>query len=276
MSDTIGIIAGSGQFPYLVAQGARESGLRVVICGFEGNTEPDLAKEAEAFIMLHLGQLGALIDFFKKQGASRLCMAGAIAKPRALDIKPDFRAAKLLFRLAGNRGDDAILRAVAKEIQSEGIAVMRPEELVPELASPTGLISKRKPDAELWSDIRHGWHIAKQVGGLDIGQCVVVRGGIVMAVEAIEGTDAAIVRGAQLGGGGCTVVKVVKPGQDKRLDLPSIGMRTMELLCAHKCACLAYDATGTLFFDRKAALAFADEHNICVVALPADAEAFLA
>jgi hypothetical protein len=271
---SIGIMAGSGQFPFLVARGARADGLRVVICGFHGNTDPALEVEADVFSMVHLGQLGKLIDFFKRSGVSRACMAGAISKPRALDLKPDFRVAKLIFKLAGNKGDDAILRAVAEELQSEGISIVPPDALVPALRSPAGILGRVQPDKEIWSDARYGYGIAKTMGALDIGQCVVVRSGMVIAVEAIEGTDAAITRGGELGGPGCTVVKVVKPDQDRRLDLPSIGAGTIELLTKYKMTCLAFDADGTLFFDRAAALALADKNGIAVVGLPRDVDRF--
>ncbi len=272
---TIGIIAGSGQFPFLVAQGAKRGGMRVVICGFHGNTDPGLAAEADAFTLLNLGQLGSLIDFFKQHKAESVCMAGAISKPKALDLRPDLRAAKLLFKLGGkNKGDDAILRAVAEELQSEGINVIQPEELVSDLRSPAGVLGKQKPDPDTRQDVRFGWKIAKTLGALDIGQFVVVRSGIVIAVEGIEGTDATLIRGGELGGPGCTAVKVLKPGQDERLDLPSIGAGTIALLAKYRYACLAFEAGKTLFFDQQAALKTAHEHGLAIVGVPPDAEAF--
>ena len=270
----VGIIAGSGQFPFLVAAGARAKGLKVFICGFEDNTDPALAKEADAFVMLNLGQLGGLINFFKQHSVSRVCMAGAVSKPKALSLRPDMRAAKVLFRLARSKGDDAILRAVAEELESEGIAVVRPDALSPSLLAPGGILGKVRPTPELWADIRFGWGIVKTLGSLDIGQCVAVREGIVIAVEAIEGTDAALERGGRLGGEGCTAVKTVKPGQDERLDLPSLGKGTLELLAAHKYACLAFEAEKTLFFDLEAALHIANAAGIAVVGIPPDAETF--
>lgn len=277
MNGSIGIMAGSGQFPALVARGAKANGLRVIICGFHGNTDPGLAAEADAFTMVHLGQLSKLIDFFKTHNVSRVCMAGAISKPKALDLKPDLRVTKLIFKLAGKaKGDDAILRLIAEELHSDGLTVVRPDELAPGLQSPEGVLGKVRPTGEIWQDIRFGRDIAKKVGALDIGQCVVVRSGIVAAVEALEGTDACIARGGELGGAGCTAVKVVKPGQDQRLDLPSIGAGTIALLARHKFVCIAFDAAGTLFFDRDAALAEADRAGIAVVAVPNDAETFFA
>ncbi len=268
-------MAGSGQFPFLIARNAKKNGYRVVICGFHDNADPALQAEADAFIMLHLGRLGDLIRFFKNQGAHRVCMAGAINKPKAMELKPDFRVAKLIFKLAGRgKGDDAILRAVVEELQSEGISVVRPDALASDLLSPPGILSAKKPDADLWRDIRFGWSIAKTLGSLDIGQCVVVRSGIVLAVEAIEGTDATLIRGAKLGGPGCTAIKVLKPGQDKRLDLPSLGAATLSLLAEHQYAALAFEASGALFFDREKALETARGHGITVVAVPEDADAF--
>ena len=270
---TIGIIAGSGRFPFLVAQGAKSRGKRVVICGFHGNADSALAAEADVFTLIHLGQLGALIDFLKRNKVETVCLAGAISKPRALDLRPDLRAAKLLFKLVG-KGDDAILRAVADELHSEGILVVRPEEMVPELRSSSGVFTGLPLSQENRDDIRFGWNIAKAVGSLDIGQCVAVRSGIVIAVEGIEGTDAALSRGGELGGPGCVAVKIFKPGQDARLDLPSIGMTTLELLARYRYAALAFEAEKTLFFDQAAALKFAEKSGIAVVGVPGDPERF--
>ena len=272
----IGIIAGSGQFPFLVAQGARKNGLKVFICGFEDNTDPALAQEADAFTLLNIGKLGALIDFFKAHNATRVCMAGAISKPNALRFRPDMRAAKVLFRLAKNMGDDAILRALAAELESEGITVVRPDALAPTLLGPSGVLSKRPPTPEEWTDIRFGWNAAKAIGALDIGQCVVVKGSAIIAVEAIEGTDAALVRAAGLSGDGCVLVKTAKPGQDERLDLPSLGKTTLELLDAHSYAAVAFEADKTLFFDLEAALTIANNANIAVIGIPTDADPFFA
>lgn len=272
----IGIIAGSGQFPALVATSARESGRRVFICGLHGNAEPSLAALADGFVMLPIGQLGKMIGFFQKNGVREICMAGAVSKPKALSIKPDLRAARLIFKLGSAKGDDAILRAVAQELKSEGIAVVSPDSFIPDLRSAGGVLGAKRPDAETWSDIRFGWDRAKAVGALDIGQCVVVRSGIVVAVEGIEGTNATLERGGRLGGAGCTLVKILKPGQDTRLDMPSLGIETVELLIKHNFACLAFEAGGTLFFDREKAVALAEKHGIAIVAVPEDASAFLA
>ncbi|MDR2123417.1 MAG: UDP-2,3-diacylglucosamine diphosphatase LpxI [Desulfovibrio sp.] len=263
--ERIGIIAGSGQFPFLVARGAAERGLGVVICGIAGNADPALAALAEDFVMLPVGQLNKLIKFFRSRQVVRLCMAGAVNKVRALSLRPDFRVAGLIVRLAG-KGDDALLRAVADILQDEGFSVVRPDALVPELRCSPGVLGKIQPDAYTRKDMEFGIAVAGQIGALDIGQCVAVRRGIVVAVEAVEGTDAALIRGGELGGAGCTAVKVLKPGQDKRMDLPSVGAGTLEVMARYSYACLAFEARGTLFFDREAALAGADAARIAVVA----------
>ncbi|ADP87334.1 LpxI family protein [Nitratidesulfovibrio vulgaris] len=269
MSESMGIIAGRGQFPALVAREARRAGLRVAICGFHGHTDPSLAEACDAFSLIHLGQFGRLSEFFHGQGASRLCFAGAIDKPRALDLRPDLRAARVLFRLRG-KGDDALLRAVIEELESDGFKVMQAAELVPGLRAPEGVLTRRQPGDEEWDDIRFGWPVARTMGRLDIGQCIVVKRGIVMAVEGPEGTDAALRRGGELGGAGCVAIKLVKPGQDERIDLPALGTGTIGVLAEYGYSCLALQAHKTLFFDRDESLALAERHGIAIVALPED------
>jgi DUF1009 family protein len=247
----------------------------VVICGFRGNTDPALEQKADVFTLLPLGQLNSLIAFFKKHKVRQACMAGAILKPRDFSFKPDLRAVRLLLRLAlKGLGDDAILSAVAAELESEGIRVIRPDDLAPALRGPAGILGGRVPTPEEWRDIRFGWNTAKALGALDIGQCVAVKNGVVIAVEAVEGTDAALARAAELAGGGCTLVKTAKPGQDERLDLPSLGAATLALLARHAYACLAYEAGNTLFFDLDTALRTADAASIAVLGIPAEAETF--
>ncbi len=267
---SLGIIAGSGRFPFLVAEGARQSGRRVVVCGLEGNASPALADSADIFTMLNIGKFGTMIKFFKKHNVRELCMAGAVNKPKAMEVRPDLRAAGMLLRLLRTKGDDALLRAVAEELTAEGFMLVRPDALVPSLRGPAGVLSRRAPDVEIQADIRFGMETAQLIGSLDIGQCIVVRSGIVAAVEALEGTDATLERGGSLGGPGCTMIKIVKPGQDERLDLPSIGLHTVELLIKHDFACLAYQAHKTLFFDRDKAIAAADAAGLVIVGVEED------
>lgn len=265
----IGIVAGSGQFPVLVARGARAEGLKVFICGFKGHTDPALEAEADEFIILPLGQLNKLIEFFKGNQVQRLTLAGAIKKPKALDFKPDLRATKLFFKLR-NQGDDAILRALASELESEGLTLVQAAELVPGLLAPAGVQSKRRPDDDEWESIRYGWPIGKSLGAYDIGQCLVVKQKMVVAIEALEGTDATLERAGELGVKDCIALKMSKPGQDERMDLPAIGLGTIEILARLGYTCLAYEAERTLFFDREAALALADRNKIAVVGITDD------
>lgn len=266
MNESIGIIAGGGQFPRLVAESARQEGLSVVICGFQGHTDPSLAEAADAFCLLHLGQFNKVIAFFRSHGVRRLCMAGAINKPRALDFRPDFRAARILFSLR-RRGDDALLRAIMENLEAEGFSIMSASAFSSALHVPAGVLTRRFPTPEEKKAIAYGWPIAATLGRFDIGQCLVLKDTMVAAVECLEGTDATLRRGAQLGGAGCIAVKRVKPGQDERVDLPSVGLETVRLLIEHAYRCLVVEAGKTLFFDREKAVELANQHQLCILAV---------
>lgn len=266
MSESIGIIAGSGQFPRLVAKNAKAAGYGVVVCAFHGFTDPGLEALADAYTTVYLGQFDKVIDYFRKHCVRRLCMAGAINKPRALDLRPDFRAARILFSLRG-KGDDALLRAIMADLEKEGFTLIQAAELSTSLLCPEGVLTRRGPSAEEIAEIDYGWPIAEALGRFDIGQCIVVKQSMVVAVECLEGTDAALLRGGELRGEGCVAIKRFKPKQDERVDLPSIGLQTVRLLIEQHYRCLAVDAGKTLFFDRAEALALADKHNFCIVAL---------
>ncbi len=266
MKENIGIVAGGGQFPRLVAQDAHKAGMGVIICGFMGHTDQATAESADVFELLHLGQLNRMIQFFKEHEVRRVCMAGSINKPHALDFRPDWRAAKIMLTLK-SMGDDALLRAIIAEVEKDGIAVVSSADLAPGLRCPAGILTQRSPSEEVWKDIRYGWPIARVMGSYDIGQCVVVRQRMVMAVECLEGSDATIKRGAELGGGGCVALKMTKPGQDERVDLPSIGLTTIRNLVSFRYAALAVHAGKTLFFDKEEALSLADRHALAIVAL---------
>ncbi|MEW5774010.1 MAG: UDP-2,3-diacylglucosamine diphosphatase LpxI [Thermodesulfobacteriota bacterium] len=263
--ECIGILAGGGQLPFLVADGARRQGQRVAAAGFAGNTDPALAGRVDVFQELRLGQLGRLIAFFQAESVTRVVLAGSINKPRALDVRPDMRAMKLLMRLA-TRGDDSLLRAVAGELESEGMAVVSALDLVPDLAAPAGVLTRKKPSKEQWEDLRYAWPRAKALGRMDIGQALAVKERMVVAVEGLEGTDACIARAGGLAPG-CVLVKIVKPNQDIRFDLPSVGLGTIEALAAAGVSCLGVEAGKSLFFDREAALDLAQTAGLAVVGL---------
>ncbi|SBW03611.1 conserved hypothetical protein [uncultured delta proteobacterium] len=269
MADALGIVAGKGQFPVLVARGAKAAGRSVAMVGFSGHTDPAIAGEADAFTMLHLGQVNKVIEFMHTNGVKEMCFAGAISKPKALDVRPDFRAVKILFSLRG-KGDDALLRAVADELAKENLTVISPVAFAPALRAPEGVQTKRAPTPEEWEDIRFAWPIARTMGTMDIGQCVVVKSGIVTAVEAIEGTDATLERGGALGGKGCVALKIFKPGQDDRMDQPAMGPQTVRVMAKLGYGCLAYQAKDALFFDIEEAVRVADAAGIAIVGLNPD------
>jgi hypothetical protein len=217
-----------------------------------------------------LGQLGKIIKYFRGEGVRETVFAGTITKTRIFhDILPDFKGLTLWNKI-DNRLDDAILRAVASSLEEEGIRVLASTCYLDHLFFPQGLLTRKKPSAAQLDDIRFGWKIAREVGRLDIGQCVVVRDRSVLAVEAIEGTDAAIRRGGELAGSGAVVVKLKKPDQDFRFDLPATGPRTIETLAAVKGVVLAVEAGQSLLFDKEAMIAAADRAGLVVVGLSED------
>jgi hypothetical protein len=266
----LGLVAGGGRFPMLVLEGARRRGLRVVAAAFKGHSNLEVLKHADEAATLKIGQLSRIIDFFKDHGVDTVTMAGTINKAKAVSqgwsLFTDPRARRLLLRMSG-RGDDVLLKAVTSEFDAEGMAVVPPHGFVPELLTPRGVLTSREPDEREWRDLRFGWRAAKTVGALDVGQCVVLREGVVAAVEALEGTDRAVARGCKLGGAGCVVVKVLKPSQEERADLPSAGPGTIKAMAKGKAACLGLEAGRSLFFDAGEAVAAADQAGICVVGL---------
>jgi len=178
----------------------------------------------------------------------------------------DLRALKLVFRKK-DKGDSAILGTLAREFEKEGMPVVPAHEYLPELLTPEGVLTTRQPDEREWEDLRFSWKIAKELGRLDIGQCLVVREGIVAAVEALEGTDDTIRRGCKLGGVGCVVVKVFKPGQQEQIDLPSFGLDTLKAMAEGNATCLGIEAGKSLFFDRQITIEYADKVGISIVGL---------
>jgi len=267
VGEKIGLIAGNGNFPLLFAQAAGKEGYKVIAVAHKGETKPELEKYVSQIEWIKVGQLGKLIKTFKKAGVKDVVLAGGITKRRLFtEIFPDLKALSLLTKLR-NKSDDAALRAVAEELEKEGL-IVRPSTLfVSSLIAPKGCLTKRKPDKEEEKDIKFGWKIAKAIGRLDIGQCVVVKKQTVVAVEAIEGTDEAIRRGGQLAKGGAVVIKVSKPQQDLRFDVPAVGLGTVKTMAEVGARVLAIEAERTLIFDKEQMLATANETGISIVSL---------
>jgi UDP-2,3-diacylglucosamine hydrolase len=263
----IGLIAGGGQFPLLIAEAAKKQGLKTVAVAHLDETDPALSACVDDIVWIRLGQLGQLIKVFKKRGVSDVLMAGTITKRRMFEnIRPDLKGLTIMSKLAFFHDDD-ILRAVAREFDKEGITIVSSTQFLPELMAPEGCLTARHPDRTEKEDIRFGWQMAKALGRLDIGQCVVVRKKTVLAVEAIDGTDATILRGGSLAQEKAVVVKVSKPGQDLRFDVPSVGLQTIRNLSRVKGSVLAVEADKTLLFDRAEMIAEADRTHIAIVSL---------
>jgi len=261
----IGIIAGGGQFPLLFAKAVKMQGLKVYAAAHQGETDETLAGQVDSLQWVKLGQLGKIINFFKEQGVKKTVFIGSITKTNIFrDVRPDLKGLGLWNKI-DIKQDDAILRAVADRLEKDGIEVVASTRYVPELLFPKGLLTRKKPTKEQISDISFGWKIARSIGSLDIGQCVVVRNGTVLAVEAIEGTDATIRRGGSLGKEKAVVVKLRKPKQDLRFDLPAVGEKTIESMQEVRAAVLAVEAGYALFFDREAVIRAADAAGIVVV-----------
>jgi len=261
----IGIIAGGGQFPRLFAEAARKAGREVVIAAHQGESSPDLQGVADRFCWVRLGQLGKIIAFFREHGVGETVLLGTITKTRIFqDVRPDLKGLTLWNKI-DVRQDDAILRAVARVLEQEDIRVLESTLYLGHLLFPRGILGRKKPSAAQADDIRFGWQTARAIGALDIGQCVVVRDRTVLAVEAIEGTDAAIARGGALGREKAVVVKVRKPGQDFRFDLPAIGEKTIRTMIEARASVLAVESGQALLFDREEAIAAANRAGIVVV-----------
>ena len=265
--ERIGVIAGSGQFPGIFSKAAKERGLKVYAVAHVGETDPRLETLVEAIRWVKIGQLNRIIAFFKKNGVSDAVMAGAITKTKMFSrVRPDLRALKVLAAMDHTQ-DDGLLRAFAGEMEKQGITIRPSTFLLPELLAKRGCWTRRKPTKTEMADVRFGWRIAKEIGRLDIGQSVVVRGGSVMAVEAIDGTDATIRRGGKLGKEKTVVVKASKPNQDMRFDMPAVGVKTIKTMRDVGASVLAVEAGKTVVFDREEMVALADRNRIAIIAI---------
>lgn len=262
----LGLIAGKGRFPLLVTEEAKQAGYRVVCCGIEGQADPDLKHHADAYAPVKLGQLKPLRDFFRREGVREAIMAGKIEKVRIFQngVRPDLEMAKVLLKVRDFR-DDSLLGGIANYLSSNGIELLDSTRFVKEALPGPGVLGKKKPSREIEEEIEFGWKVAKALAGLDIGQTVVVKRKAVLALEAIEGTDETIRRGGELGRGGVTVVKVAKPHQDMRFDIPAVGLGTLEQLIQAKARALAFEAKKTLFLDLKEVVKRAERAGIVLV-----------
>lgn len=263
----LGLIAGGGNLPLAIADHLRAAGRAVRAVGFHGFTRPELADRVEVLDWVHLGEVTRLLEALQRLGIREAAVAGGIPKEllfaNSAQIRPDARALEVLGALR-EKGDDTILRAVGEVLEGAGIQVRKQYEVAPELLAPPGPLGAVPLAPAERAAIEFAWPLAKTLGRLDIGQTIVVRDGVVLAVEAVEGTDAAIQRGADLADGGVSVIKVLKPNQDARFDYPTIGAMTGATLVAARARLLAVEAGRCFVVDREELLAHTDAAGICV------------
>lgn len=280
-NNTLGLIAGNGRFPFLLLDAARAHGLDVVVAAIKEETDPEINERSAAepkHIRVHwlsLGELSKLIATFQREGVSRAVMAGQVKHKQIFSsIRPDWRLAKLLMNLR-TRNTDMLLGAVAKVLGDEGIELISSTAFLEPLLAPEAVLTRRPPDATELADIAYGLNVARGIAGFDLGQTVVIAAGACVAVEAMEGTDATILRAGELFRTlddeastlqrRLTVVKVAKPNQDMRFDVPVVGLPTIETMRAAGATCLCIEPGRTLLFDRESMVVAADDAGIAII-----------
>lgn len=250
-------------------EGARRQGVTLVVAAIKEETDPSIEREAERVEWIGVAQLGKLIRFFKREGVTRAVMAGQVKHVQIFSgALPDLRMIKTILRLP-RRNTDALIGAVAGELLSEGIELIDSTYFLQDHLPQAGKLSKRAPDSRERSDIEYGLEIAREITRLDLGQTIVVRACACVAVEAMEGTDETIRRAGALVHGKLTVVKVAKPDQDMRFDVPVVGTPTIQTMIEAGATCLCITAGKTLMFDREEMIRLADKNGIAIVAAPA-------
>ncbi|HEV2205112.1 MAG TPA: UDP-2,3-diacylglucosamine diphosphatase LpxI [Candidatus Acidoferrales bacterium] len=262
-----GLIAGNGDFPFLVLEGARSRGIEMAVIAIREEASPNLERAAKRLHWVSLGELSRAIELLHKEGVKRAVMAGQVKHNKIFSsIRPDWRLAKLLFSL-NTKNTDALIGAVARVLEDEGIELVNSTEFLGSLLPQTGVLTKRAPDESERADIEYGRHIAQQIAGLDLGQTVVIRDRACVAIEAMEGTDETIERAGRIAGGQrLVVVKVSKPKQDMRFDVPVVGLRTIDIMAQANATALAIDAGRTLLFERDDLIRAANEAGIAIEA----------
>ncbi len=263
----LGLIAGNGKFPIIFAEQAKKEGYSLVAVAHRGETLEAIDELLDDVTWIYVGQLGKMIRTFLRAGITEAVMAGGIQKVKFLEnFRPDLRGAKFLAGIK-SKDDDALLRGVAEELESAGIKILKSTLCVPQIVAAEGVLTRRAPSASEWEDVRFGFHVAKEIGRLGIGQTIVVKRQMVVAVEALEGTDAAIERGGKLAKSGFTVVKVSKPDQDLRFDVPAVGVATLARLREAGGSVLAVEAGKTILLEKDRFIKQAEDFDIAVVAL---------
>jgi UDP-2,3-diacylglucosamine hydrolase len=263
--DQLAIIAGNGIYPRLLATAARVAGVKqIAAIAFTGETDPKLASFVDEISWLRVGQLNRMLTTLRDWKISRAIMAGQIAPRNLFDLRPDWRALLLLAKLK-QRNAESIFSAIGAELERVGVSLLPATTFLEDLLAREGLIAGPKLSRQRKHDVTFGWNIARKIAALDIGQTIVVRNGTVLAVEASEGTNEAIRRGGLAGGGKAIVVKVSKPKQDMRFDVPVIGVDTIRVAAESKISVIAVEAGRTLLLEREAVIAAANQVGIAIV-----------
>ena len=267
ISGNWGLIAGNGDFPFLVLEGARSRGIEMAVIAIREEASPALEREAKRLHWISLGELSRGIELLHREGVKHAVMAGQVKHNKIFSsIRPDWRLAKLLLSLP-SKNTDSLIGAIARVLQDEGIELIDSTRFLGPLLPQEGVLTQRSPDQTETADIEYGRKIARQIAGLDLGQTVVVRDRACVAIEAMEGTDETIERAARITGGHrLVVVKVSKPRQDMRFDVPVVGPKTIEVMRQSNATALAIDAGRTLLFDRDVLIHAADAAGIAIEA----------
>jgi len=264
-----GLIAGNGRFPFLVLEGARSQGIEMAVIALKEEASPELGKIAKRLHWVSLGELSKAIELMQSEGVKRAVMAGQVKHNKIFSsIRPDWKLAKLLFALP-RKNTDSLIGAVAKVLEEEGIQLVDSTMFLKPLLPEAGVLTRRAPSAQEAADMEYGLGIARHIAARDIGQTVVVSDNACVAVEAMEGTDETIARAARFANGRpLVVVKVSKPRQDMRFDVPVVGLPTVESMKLAGATALAIDANRTLLFDREKLIAMANDAGIAIQAFP--------
>jgi DUF1009 family protein len=262
-----GLIAGNGRFPFLVLEGARRAGVSLSVAAIREETDPAIESVAERVEWVGIGQLGKMIRFFKREGVEKAIMAGQVKHVQIFSgALPDLRMLKMLLRLP-RRNTDALIGAVADELAGEGIELIDSTYFLQDNLPRAGALTRRAPDERERGDIEYGLEVAREIARLDLGQTIVVRARACVAIEAMEGTDATIRRAGELAKGRLTVVKIAKPDQDMRFDVPVVGLPTIQSMLEAGATCLCITAQKTLMFDKEEMLRLANDKKIAIVAV---------
>ncbi len=273
----MGLLAGWGRLPVVFAQAAQKMGFSVQCLGIEDMASPELPEICDHFRTVPLARIGRAIRYFKRRSVLNAVMAGKVEKRVLFDpfaiwkLWPDWRTAQMYWWHAVNKKDDTLLLAVIREFERDGIHFRSPLDFCPEILVKHGFLTRRHPTATQWKDIHFGWQIAKEMGRLDVGQTIVVNDTAVIAVEAIEGTDECIRRAGTLcRRGGMTVVKVAKPEQDMRFDVPTVGVQTLQTMREAGARVLAIETGLTILLDEEEVIRLADKLGIAIVSVKAE------